>query len=146
IQQARAEIDTKSGKVTVWATEYGDDDEPIGEFDDTPSGFGRVAASTARQVIVQRLRDVEDSQGLGEFRDKQDQVVSGIIQRGNNPHMIQVDLGSVEAVLPPGNRFQGKTIRMEHVCVPMSCQYRAAIKGPLLRCLVPTPGWCENFL
>src|SRR5690625_3807193 len=66
IQQARAEIDTKSGKVPVGATEYGDDDEPLGEFDDTPSGFGRVAASTARQVIVQRLRDVEDSQVLGE--------------------------------------------------------------------------------
>lgn len=108
IQQARAELDTKTGKVTVWATEYGDDDEPIGEFDDTPQGFGRVAASTARQVIVQRLRDAEDDQVLGEFRDKQDQVVSGVIQQGANPHMIQVDLGSVEAVLPPAEQVPGE--------------------------------------
>lgn len=108
ISQARAEVDKKSGKVTIWAVEYGDDDEPIGEFDDTPSGFDRIAASTARQVIVQRLRDAEDDQVLGEFRDKQDQVISGVIQQGNNPHMIQVDLGSVEGVLPPAEQVPGE--------------------------------------
>src|SRR5699024_5646748 len=108
IPQSRAELDTKSGKVTIWATEYGEDDEPIGEFDDTPSGFGRVAASTARQVIAQRLRDAEDDQVLGEFRDKQDQLVSGVIQHGTNPQMIQVDLGSVEAVHPPAEQGPGE--------------------------------------
>ena len=108
IHRSRAEIDTKTGKVTIWATEFGEDDEPIGEFDDTPSGFGRVAASTARQVIVQRLRDAEDDQVLGEFRDKQDQLISGVIQQGSNPHMIQVDLGSVEAVLPPAEQVPGE--------------------------------------
>src|SRR5690625_6935043 len=82
IPQARAELDKKSGKVTIWAVEYGDNDEPIGEFDDTPSGFDRIAASTARQVIMQRLRDAEDNQVLGEIRDKKDQVVSGGIQQG----------------------------------------------------------------
>src|SRR5690625_7804183 len=66
IQQARAEIDTKSGKVTIWAVEYGDNDEPIGEFDDTPSGFDRIAASTARQVIMQRLRDRSEERRVGE--------------------------------------------------------------------------------
>src|SRR5699024_3469661 len=86
----------------------GADDDPIGELDVTPSGVGRVAASTARQVIVQRLRDAEDDQVLGEFRDKQDQLVSGVIQQGTNPHMIQVDLGSVEAVLPPAEQVPGE--------------------------------------
>lgn len=108
IPQARAEVDIKSGKVTIWAVEYGEDDEPIGEFDDTPSGFDRIAASTARQVIFQRLRDAEDNQVLGEFRDKQDQIVSGVIQQGNNPHMIQVDLGTVEGVLPPAEQVPGE--------------------------------------
>lgn len=108
IAKARAEIDKKSGKVTIWAVEYGDDDEPIGEFDDTPSGFDRIAASTARQVIVQRLRDAEDNQVLGEFRDKQDQIISGVIQQGSNPHMVQVDLGSVEGVLPPAEQVPGE--------------------------------------
>src|SRR5699024_3954817 len=91
-----------------WATEYGEDGEPIGEFDDTASGFGRVAASTARHVIVQRLRDAEDDHVLGEIKDKQDQLVSGVIQQCTNPHMIQVDLGSVEAVLPPAEQVPGE--------------------------------------
>lgn len=108
ISQARAEIDNKNGKVTIWAVEYGEDYEPIGEFDDTPSGFDRIAASTARQVIFQRLRDAEDNQILGEFKDKQDQLVSGVIQQGNNPHMVQVDLGNVEGVLPPAEQVPGE--------------------------------------
>ena len=56
-QDARAELDKKTGEVRIWAVEFDNDDNPIGEFDDTPSGFGRIAAQTARQVIHQRLRD-----------------------------------------------------------------------------------------
>ena len=67
-EKARAELDRKSGHVTIWATEIDDDGAAIGEFDDTPAGFGRIAASTARQIILQRLRDVEDDNVLGEFR------------------------------------------------------------------------------
>src|SRR6195952_4554337 len=57
---ARVEIDHKSGAVTVWAAEYSPDGELIEEFDDTPTDFGRIAAMTAKQVIMQRLRDAED--------------------------------------------------------------------------------------
>ena len=62
---ARVELERKTGHVTVWAREEGVHDpetgersEPGPEFDDTHAGFGRIAASTARQVIVQRLRDI----------------------------------------------------------------------------------------
>ncbi len=48
-EKARAELDRKSGHVTIWATEIDDDGAPIGEFEDTPAGFGRIAASTARR-------------------------------------------------------------------------------------------------
>ncbi|WGH87040.1 transcription termination factor NusA [Auritidibacter ignavus] len=108
ISKSRAEIDLKTGKVTIWATEFDENNNAIGEFDDTPNDFGRVAASTARQVILQRLRDAEDTQILGEFKNKQDQLVSGVIQQGKNPHMIQVDLGSIEAVLPPAEQVPGE--------------------------------------
>lgn len=108
LNKARADVDQKTGKVTIWATEFDENGEAIGEFDDTPTGFGRVAASTARQVILQRLRDVEDTQILGEFKDKQDQLISGVIQQGKNPHMVMVNLGSVEAVLPPQEQVPGE--------------------------------------
>ncbi|WP_394942122.1 transcription termination factor NusA [Psychromicrobium sp. YIM B11713] len=107
-EQARAELDRKSGHVTIWAAELDDDGAVIGEFDDTPAGFGRIAASTARQIILQRLRDVEDDNVLGEFRGKEGELVSGQIQQGHNPNMVQVNLGSVEAVLPPTEQAPGE--------------------------------------
>ena len=108
VEKARAELDRKNGHVTIWATEVDDDGEPVGEFDDTPSGFGRIAASTARQIILQRLRDAEDDNILSEFRGKEGELVAGMIQQGSNPHMIQVNLGSVEAVLPPPEQVPGE--------------------------------------
>ena len=56
---ARVVIDRKTGEVVVWAQELDADGGLIEEFDDTPTDFGRVAATTARQVILQRLRDAE---------------------------------------------------------------------------------------
>ncbi|MFN3923878.1 MAG: NusA N-terminal domain-containing protein, partial [Pseudarthrobacter sp.] len=107
-EKARAELDRKSGHVTIWAVEIDDDGAPIGEFEHTPEGFGRIAASTARQIILQRLRDVEDDNVLGEFKGREGELVSGTIQQGNNPHMIQVNLGSVEALLPPPEQVPGE--------------------------------------
>ena len=107
-EKARAELDRKSGHVTIWATEIDDDGAPIGEFEDTPAGFGRIAASTARQIILQRLRDAEDDNVLGQFKGREGELVAGTIQQGNNPHMIQVNLGTVEALLPPPEQVPGE--------------------------------------
>jgi transcription termination/antitermination protein NusA len=106
--KARAELNRKSGHVTIWVAEVDDDGTVVGEYDDTPEGFGRIAASTARQIILQRLRDAEDDSILGEFRGKEGELVSGLIQQGQNPHMVQVNLGTVEAVLPPPEQVPGE--------------------------------------
>ncbi|MDR3068708.1 MAG: transcription termination factor NusA [Cellulomonas sp.] len=118
LHHARVEVDRKSGHVTVWARESGptsEDDtpdavgEPVGEeFDDTPEGFGRIATATARQVIVQRLRDVEDDQVLGQFKGKEGEVVGGVVQQGRDPRTVQVDLGGTEAVLPAHEQVPGE--------------------------------------
>ena len=119
---ARVELDRRSGHVTVWARERtvvpapdadgADADGAVTavpptttvvgpEFDDTPEGFGRIATATARQVIVQRLRDAEDDQVLGQYRGKEGEVLGGVIQQGRDPRVVMVDLGGTEAVLPP---------------------------------------------
>ena len=110
---ARVELDRRSGHVTVWAREalpaapVEDEDAPRApveygpEFDHTPADFGRIATSTARQVIVQRLRDAEDDQILGTFRGKEGEVLAGVIQQGRDPRVVLVDVGGTEAVLPP---------------------------------------------
>ena len=69
-RHARVKLDRETGHVTVWAKEDPEDLEEgqeAREFDDTPSGFGRIAATTAKQVILQRLRDAEDDATLGEY-------------------------------------------------------------------------------
>ncbi|HEX8973558.1 transcription termination factor NusA [Oryzihumus sp.] len=126
---ARVELDRKTGHVVVWAREEGEvgEDgtrgEPGPEFDDTPEGFGRIAASTARQVIVQRLRDIEDEAILGDFRGREGDVVAGVIQQSSDPRNVLVDFGTVEGILPlaeqvPGERYvHGERLRCYVVSV-----------------------------
>jgi len=121
-EDARAELDRKSGHVTVWVHERDEDGLVAREWDDTPEGFGRIAATTAKQVILQRLRDAEDDLRFGEFSGKEGDVVSGVVQQGRDPSMVFVDLGKIEAVLPAAERVAGE--RYDH--------------GQRIRCLVVT--------
>jgi transcription termination/antitermination protein NusA len=102
-QTARVEIDRGTGHVTVWAREEADL-ATAREYDDTPAGFGRIAATTARQVILQRLRDVEDEVTFGEYAGREGDIVAGVIQQGKDPRTVLVDLGKIEAVLPPAEQ------------------------------------------
>src|SRR5437016_10874811 len=107
-QAARVEVDRKSGHVTVWAVQTGPDGTAVREYDDTPAGFGRIAATTARQVILQRLRDVEDELTFGEYAGREGDIVAGVIQQGKDPRTVLVDLGKLEAVLPPAEQVPGE--------------------------------------
>ena len=78
------------------------------EFDHTPSGFGRVAAATARQVILQRLRDIEDEAILGDFKGREGDIVSGVVQQSASPHHVTVDFGTVEGILPLAEQVPGE--------------------------------------
>ncbi|WP_131105150.1 transcription termination factor NusA [Ornithinimicrobium sufpigmenti] len=114
-RHARVELDRSSGHVTVWAREdapvleNGTRGEPGPEYDDTPQGFGRVAASTARQVITQRMRELEDDAVLGDFRAREGDIVSGIIQQSSDPRMVLVDFGTVEGELPSAEQVPGES-------------------------------------
>jgi len=105
---ARVEVNRKTGHVTVWAREVGPEGTTAREYDDTPAGFGRIAATTARQVILQRLRDVEDEMTFGEYAGHEGDIVAGVIQQGKDPRTVLVDLGKIEAVLPPAEQVPGE--------------------------------------
>jgi N utilization substance protein A len=107
--RARVALDRTSGHVTVWAAETDEQGALLREYDDTPEGFGRIASSTARQVILQRLREAEDERTFGEFSGREGDVVSGVIQQATNPRDVLVDLGKVEGVLPPQEQVPGET-------------------------------------
>ncbi|MGW3012532.1 transcription termination factor NusA [Streptomyces sp. NPDC001219] len=113
-RRARVELDRKTGHVTVWAKENAEDltDLPEGaeprEFDDTPSGFGRIAATTAKQVILQRLRDAEEEITFGEFAGREGDVITGVVQQGKDPKNVLVDIGPMEAMLPVQEQVPGE--------------------------------------
>lgn len=106
---ARAELDRKTGHVTVFAQELAEDGSIAREYDDTPHDFGRIAATTAKQIILQRLRDAEDDMRYGEFSNKEGDIVSGIVQQGRDPRSVMVDLGKIEAVLPVPEQVPGRS-------------------------------------
>ncbi|WP_129842760.1 transcription termination factor NusA [Streptomyces sp. RFCAC02] len=111
-RQARVVLDRASGHVTVWAREDAADLDGEGaeprEFDDTPSGFGRIAATTAKQVILQRLRDAEEDVTFGEYAGREGDVVAGVVQQGRDPKSVLVDIGRLEAILPPQEQVPGE--------------------------------------
>ncbi|WP_460776353.1 transcription termination factor NusA [Microbacterium sp. GXF7504] len=108
---ARAELDRKTGHVAVFVPLRDEEGVVIGEEESTPEDFGRIAAFAAKQVISQRLRDIADDAVLGEFRGKEGDIVAGVIQQGPNPRMVHVDLGTVEAILPPEEQVPGEEYR-----------------------------------
>src|ERR1700726_4771004 len=105
---ARVQVDRRTGHVTVWASETAEDGTVLREYDDTPSGFGRIAATTGRQVILQRLRDAEDELTFGEYAGREGDIVAGVIQQGKDPRAVLVDLGKLEAILPPTEQVPGE--------------------------------------
>lgn len=110
-RRARVELDRSTGHVTVWAKEDPEDLEEGAEpreFDDTPSGFGRIAATTAKQVILQRLRDAEEEITFGEFAGREGDVITGVVQQGKDPKNVLVDIGRMEAMLPVQEQVPGE--------------------------------------
>jgi len=115
---ARVELDRGTGEVAVLAQVTGEDGVVVREYDDTPEDFGRIAASTAKQVILQRLREAESALSYGEYADREGDVVSGIVQQaGQRPgaapnRNVMVLLGqgegALEAVLPPTEQVPGE--------------------------------------
>lgn len=84
--------------------------DDIVEIEVTPADFGRIAAQTAKQVVTQRIREAERGLIYEAFIDKEEDIVTGIVQR-QDARNIYVDLGKVEAVLPlnevmPNEKFQ----------------------------------------
>ena len=115
-QHARIDVDTKSGIVRVMAHDVDSDGNMVGEeWDDTPEGFGRIAATTARQVILQRLRDAEHERSFGEYSTHEGEIVGGVIQRdtrANSRGMVVVRIGSeasgAEGLIPPAEQVPGE--------------------------------------
>lgn len=94
------EISLKEADKAFSTAKLGD----IVEIEVTPKNFGRIAAQTAKQVVVQRIREAERGIIYDEFINRENELINGMTQRWEKNN-VMIDLGRVEAILPPGEQI-----------------------------------------
>lgn len=106
-------IDRQTGEIKVFSRAEVETDAGIEVVEEeiTPKDFGRIAAQTAKQVILQKIREAERSLMYEEYIDREGDIVTGIIQQSDQRYTL-VNLGRVEALLPPSEQVPGE--RYEH--------------------------------
>lgn len=108
--EARVTVDRVTGEVTLFAQELDDDGNVISEWREEPSDFGRIVAQTAKQVLLQRLREAEREATYGQFVGREGDIVSGQVSQQGNVTLIE--LGRTEALLPYAEQVPNE--RLEH--------------------------------
>jgi N utilization substance protein A len=106
---------------------------PTGQMqkrDVTPDNFGRIAAQTAKQVILQRIREAERAMMYEEYVDRVGEVVTGIVQQAGDRNNVLVDLGKVEALLPRSEQVDGERYEQGSRIKAVITEVRSGTKGP----------------
>ena len=98
--------------------------------DVTPENFGRIAAQTAKQVILQRIREAEREMMYEEYIDRVGEVVTGIVQQAGDRNNVLVDLGKVEALLPRSEQVDGERYEQGSRIKAVITEVRSGTKGP----------------
>jgi transcription termination/antitermination protein NusA len=105
-------------------------DEQVKRADVTPENFGRIAAQTAKQVILQRIREAEREMMYDEYVDRVTEVVTGIVQQAGDRNNVLVDLGKVEALLPRSEQVDGERYEQGSRIKAVITEVRSGTKGP----------------
>jgi N utilization substance protein A len=105
-------------------------DDQIERAEVTPEGFGRIAAQTAKQVILQRIREAERQMMYDEYIDRVGEVVTGIVQQAGDRNNVLVDLGKVESLLPRSEQVDGERYEQGSRIKAVITEVRSGTKGP----------------
>src|SRR5437762_8295649 len=160
----RMHIDRKSGDLRVYCrkkvvTEVADDKQEISlndakalkkdaELDDEleleqerpPQDFGRIAAQTAKQVILQRVRDAERERIYSEFAGKENQILRGVVHRIEKRNVI-LEIGKAEAILPEREQIPGERYNPGDRVRAFVLEVRRSTKGPQITLSRTHPGY-----
>ncbi len=105
-------------------------EDQVKREDVTPENFGRIAAQTAKQVILQRIREAERMMMYDEYKDRESEVVTGIVQQAGDRNNVLVDLGKVEALLPRSEQVDGERYEQGSRIKAVITEVRSGTKGP----------------
>jgi transcription termination/antitermination protein NusA len=108
--EARVTVDRTTGEVTLYAQELDDEGNIVSEWQEEPKDFGRIVAQTAKQVLLQRLREAEREATYGEYVGREGDIIAGQISQQGNVTLIE--LGRTEALLPFSEQIPNE--RLDH--------------------------------
>jgi transcription termination/antitermination protein NusA len=128
-EEARVTIDQDTGEIKVYAQELDEEGNVTQEWEDTPDDFGRIAAQTAKQVIVQRLRDAKREQVFDIYEGREGDLVTGIVQQHDHRYTI-LDLGNAEALMPGSERMPYERLERGTRVKAFILEVRKETKGP----------------
>ncbi len=138
-------IDPESMDIRVFAQELDEDGEPHGEeFDVTPENFGRIAAQTAKQVMLQRIREAERELKYEEYAGREGDIVTGIIQQSDSRYTL-LDLGRVEALLPQAEQVPNERPDASARIKAYIVEVRKTAKGPQIVVSRTHPGLIKRL-
>jgi len=143
-EEALVEIDVETGDIRVVAQELDEDGNVTREWDDTPADFGRIAAQTAKQVILQRIREAEREMKYEEFAGREGALVTGIIQQTDARYTL-LDLGRVEALLPQAEQIQNERYEHGSRLKAYIVEVRKTAKGPQIVVSRTHPGLVKEL-
>lgn len=134
------EIELKDAREISPNYELGD----IIENEVTPMDFGRIAAQTAKQVVVQRIREAEREIVYKEFMDKENEIVTGEVARVNK-NIVYVNLGRIEAVMTQTEQMQGETYKAGQKIKVYILEVKKTNKGPQIVVSRSHPGLVKRL-
>ena len=138
-------IDPDSFEIRVLAQELDEEGEPVGEeFDVTPDDFGRIAAQTAKQVMLQRIREAEREMKYEEYAGREGDIVTGIIQQSDSRYTL-LDLGRVEALLPQAEQVPYERPEANTRVKAYIVEVRKTAKGPQIVVSRTHPGLIKRL-
>ncbi len=114
------------------------------EIEVTPANFGRIAAQTAKQVVVQRIREAERGNIFDEFSSRSSDIVTGTVQRVEN-HNVYIDLGKTEAILPATEQIDGEEYHYGDRIKAYILEVRKTSKGPQISVSRTHPGLLKRL-
>ena len=128
-EEARVTIDADTTEIIVYGQDLDEDGNVVREWEDTPDDFGRIAAQTAKQVILQRLRDAKREQVFELYEGREGDLVTGIVQQSDHRYAI-LDLGNAEAIMPASERIPYEKLERGNRVKAYILEVRGEGKGP----------------
>ena len=114
------------------------------EYQVTPQNFGRIAAQTAKQVVVQKIREAERGMVFDSYINRQGDLITGVVQRISN-ETIFVNIGNTEGILVAGERARGEHFRVNDRIKAYIMDVRKSTKGPQIFLSRTHPGFVERL-